>query len=94
MPEDKRKFTGQFEPSTPPGTHPGISTFGFRGVQIDSTGQNACQMPLYRSIEHPQEGTLVKQLSQFQYKNKIILIINIVYKKSITLSPRGDSRGK
>ena len=91
MPEDKRKFTGQFEASTPPGTHPGISTFGFRGVQIYSIGQNACQMPLYRTIKHPQEGKLVKQLPQIEYKNKIMLIINTVYKKSITLSPRGDS---
>lgn len=91
MPEDKRKFTGQFEPSTPPGTQSGISTFGFRGVQIYSTGQNASQMPLYRTIKHPQKGTLVKQLSQIEYKNKIILIINIVDNKSMTLSPRGDS---
>lgn len=93
MPEDKGKFTGQFEPSTPPGTHPGISTFGLRGVHIYPTGQNACQMPLYRTIKHPQEGTLVKQSSQYEYKNEIILLINTVYKKSITLSPRGDSLG-
>lgn len=84
MPEDKHNT---------PGNSPRHFDVWVRGVQIDSTGQNASQMPRYRTIKHPQEETLVKQLSQFEYENKIILIINTVYKKSITLSPRGDSCG-
>lgn len=55
MPEDKRKFTGQFEPSTPPGTHPGISTFGFRGVQIYSTGQNAVKCLFIGQLSTPRK---------------------------------------
>ena len=34
MPEDKRKCTDQFEPSAPPETHPGISTFGFEVFKL------------------------------------------------------------
>lgn len=34
MPDDKRKCTDQFEPSTPPETHPGILTFGFEVFKL------------------------------------------------------------
>ena len=90
MPEDKRKCTDQFEPSTPPETHPGILTFGFEVFKLTPQAK----MPLKCLVIGPLSTlTLVKQLSQFEYENKIMLIINTVYKKSITLSPRGDSCG-
>ena len=76
-------------------TNAGISMIGSRGGQIPhSTGEKVGQMPLYRPITYPKEGTVVKQLSQFEDRNKIILITNTVYKNQLPFSPREDFYGK